>query len=114
MAGARRRRPCSRPRSARCDSGATFVSTAVILALTAVHDRPSRLAHGGGNVRLGNGGLEWTFYAWNPRGEANQTCVDTPQGFDIDEDDEGIAVLDYSVQWTITRDAQYGPAYDGC
>ena len=79
-----------------------------------MHDRPSRLAHGGGNVRLGNGGLEWTFYAWNPRGEANQTCVDTPQGFDIDEDDEGIAVLDYSVQWTITRDAQYGPAYDGC
>jgi hypothetical protein len=75
---------------------------------------PGKEGAGGANLKLGNGGWEWTFDAWNPRGEPNQTCVDGPQGFDVSEDDSGIAVLDFEVDWTITRDAQYGPALDSC
>lgn len=68
---------------------------------------------GDDQVRLGNGDYEFTMYAWNPRGEINQTCVDQREGFDVAEDDSGVAVLDFEVDWTITRD-QYNSGYDGC
>lgn len=74
---------------------------------------PGKEGAGGNRLRLGNGDYEFTFDVWNPRGEANQDCFDNLQNYEVDDDDAGIAVLDYSVTWTISFEPGT-PASDGC